>query len=260
MFVDPLAEEFPSWNPYNYTMNNPINLTDPTGMAPEGLDNEYRIYKSGGEIKKIEHVSNKGGDETDYVTEVNMDVPMMYANSTQSYTTDVEKRGTYVKTNLSSLHGSVASKQHGPGYRNYSIYQAQSQAIEPMGFDSPFFVVGGASSFLTRSAASRSTPALRAAYESEVAGLSSIAGKMRSTGQSSENIARSLHGMRRELGVKYKSLTPDNMLQTIYQRNVQKYGDKLGPSVDYLRQQGKSWDDIIESATRSGGKDLNFKK
>ncbi|TDS56950.1 RHS repeat-associated core domain-containing protein [Myroides indicus] len=34
--VDPLAEQFPNYNPYTYTMNNPVNLTDPTGMAPEG--------------------------------------------------------------------------------------------------------------------------------------------------------------------------------------------------------------------------------
>ena len=43
-----------------------------------------------------------------------------------------------------------------------------------------------------------------------------------------------------------------------YQRNIQKYGDKLGPSIEYLRQQGKSWDDIINSALRTGGKDLGF--
>ena len=99
---------------------------------------------------------------------------------------------------------------------------------------------------------------LRGAYVSEVEGLSSVASKMRGAGSSSEEIARTLHGLRRGLGVKYKSLTPDNVLQQIYQRNLQKYGDKLGPRIDYLRQQGKSWDDIINSATRTGGKDLGF--
>jgi RHS repeat-associated protein len=101
-------------------------------------------------------------------------------------------------------------------------------------------------------------PALRAAYENEVRGLSSIADKMREAGNSSEEIATTLHGLRRELGIKYKSLTPDKLLQQIYQRNIQKYGDKLGPSIEYLRNKGKSWDDIINSATRSGGKDLKF--
>ena len=32
--VDPLAHEFPSWTPYNYTMNNPVNMIDPDGRAP----------------------------------------------------------------------------------------------------------------------------------------------------------------------------------------------------------------------------------
>ena len=36
MNVDPLAEEFPGWNPYHYVHNNPLNLIDPTGMSAEG--------------------------------------------------------------------------------------------------------------------------------------------------------------------------------------------------------------------------------
>ena len=33
--MDPLASEMPGWSAYSYTFNNPINLTDPTGMYPE---------------------------------------------------------------------------------------------------------------------------------------------------------------------------------------------------------------------------------
>lgn len=45
--VDPLAESFPNWNPYNYTMQNPINLVDPTGMSPENNSGEGNPPKKG---------------------------------------------------------------------------------------------------------------------------------------------------------------------------------------------------------------------
>ena len=104
----------------------------------------------------------------------------------------------------------------------------------------------------------RGLPALRQQYVDAVGGLADKVPCMRQAGQSSEQIARALHAERRALGIQFKSLTPPDKLEEIYARNLKLYGDKLGPSIDWLRAAGKSWDDIINSATRAGGKDLGF--
>ena len=43
--VDLLAEKYPTWNPFGYTLNNPIRFIDPTGMESEDSD-------GGGDPKK----------------------------------------------------------------------------------------------------------------------------------------------------------------------------------------------------------------
>ena len=43
--ADPLAGDFPSWTPYHYVHNNPLNMIDPTGMSAdwvEGVDGEIK--------------------------------------------------------------------------------------------------------------------------------------------------------------------------------------------------------------------------
>jgi len=35
--VDPLADQFPAWNPYHYVHNNPLRYTDPTGMSADDI-------------------------------------------------------------------------------------------------------------------------------------------------------------------------------------------------------------------------------
>ena len=35
MSTDPLAEKFPSWSPYTYCLNNPLNLIDLDGREPD---------------------------------------------------------------------------------------------------------------------------------------------------------------------------------------------------------------------------------
>lgn len=101
-------------------------------------------------------------------------------------------------------------------------------------------------------------PPLRQSYINEVGHLRVTAESMRSSGYIRESIARTVHQMRRDLGVKYKELTPPPKIDEIYERNFKLYHDKLAPSIEWLRENGKKWDQIIESACRAGGKDLGF--
>ena len=98
---------------------------------------------------------------------------------------------------------------------------------------------------------------VRQQYEAEVRGLAAVAEQLRNKRVSTEMIARHLHQARRDLARHYKALTPEPLRTQIYQRTVSTYGDENGPGIDFLRGQGKTWQQIIDSACRpaqnSGG-------
>ena len=64
-------------------------------------------------------------------------------------------------------------------------------------------------------------------------------------------MARTLNQARRDLGIKYKDMTPQSLRDYIYEINMGRYaGDKLGPTYEYLKRNGKSDMDIINSSSR----------
>lgn len=114
--------------------------------------------------------------------------------------------------------------------------------------------------WVLRSHDARKILLLRLDYINEVEGLADVGRGMLKSGKSTEETARTLNQMRRDIGVKYKNLTPNPRREYVYQRNKIKYGDPLGPTAELLRERGKSWEEIIESASRTGGKDLGMSK
>lgn len=67
-------------------------------------------------------------------------------------------------------------------------------------------------------------------------------------------------GQSEALGIKYKGLSPPAWLEEeVFPRNLLRYGEKWGPTWDYmLKRYGPDWEAIIEASLRPGGADLGF--
>jgi soluble lytic murein transglycosylase-like protein len=99
---------------------------------------------------------------------------------------------------------------------------------------------------------------LRLEYEQASRDLLSQTQRMLSQGIPEEQVARWAVERRNQLKVEYRELTPPNMLADIEARNIREYKNPLGPNVEQLRAEGKSWQQIIEGAAKPGGKDFDF--
>lgn len=92
---------------------------------------------------------------------------------------------------------------------------------------------------------------LRQEYEEKVRALKAVGEQFLKERKPEEWVARTLHQMRRDLGVEYKEATPQPLRDYIYEVNRERYGDELGPTYEYLTlERGKSNKDIIDSASR----------
>ena len=94
--IDPLADSYPGWSPYNYTMGNPVNLVDPTGMAPEvhlewDRGKEYLVVDQGDNIFDIirfmydNNISSLNFDEGNLVDENGQGIPGARASTGRTF-------------------------------------------------------------------------------------------------------------------------------------------------------------------------------
>ena len=93
------------------------------------------------------------------------------------------------------------------------------------------------------------TNPLRLEYEEKVHELSKLKYELFQSGLEVEEIARILHGKRRELGIIYKDAAPPLFREYIFYATEQRYGDPLGPDFQALRKK-KTAEQISESSTR----------
>lgn len=90
---------------------------------------------------------------------------------------------------------------------------------------------------------------LRHEYEQKVHALKDLKEQLYKEGMPETEMARFLHGRRRELGRIYKEAAPPLLRDYIYYATAKKYGDPLGPDYETLRKK-KTDKEIIESASR----------
>ncbi|MFD1711916.1 hemagglutinin [Ottowia sp. GY511] len=93
---------------------------------------------------------------------------------------------------------------------------------------------------------------LRQQYEAAVAALARDAARQLAAGVPKEDVARWAVAARDTLKLRYREATPPHVLVRIVANTRARYGNDVGPSADDLRSEGKTWRQIIESATRAG--------
>ncbi len=278
--LDPEMAKFPDQSPYAFVFNNPINLTDIYGDCPDQTDCETMGSKA---EKTANSLMKQNGGNTDFssfeffdeqrsmlfnedgglnalgkqVNTIIKDQAYLQKHNTGaadmlSEMVNSGKLSNAALTELSGLRSQLVSETK-------TLYMQGTFSPENVGMIIAMYSPAKLPSTRGSSMMQSELPLIRKAYMKSVGNLQGMGQTMLKQGYSKEVVAKVLHAQRRYLGTVYKDATPPELLKQIHARNMARYGDKMGPTIKYLRKRkGASWDDIINSASRTGGKDLGF--
>jgi RHS repeat-associated protein len=242
--VDPLSPKYPELTPYQFASNTPIHAIDLDGLEScEG--NALRLDAEHLHMTRQEVIESQVGK----------------TNALGHMIVGTVDGVVYASTSVAS--SLVAGFSYGAGHeirlpaigfsneRGFAFEKAELG--ERVSFKNGMRMMSGVTTITSLGGgiwANEANVALRQMYISEVEGLSGLSTKLLNNGYTEKTVAKTLNTLRRNIGIKYKDMTPPDLLDYIYKFNVKRYGDKLGPTYDYLKALGKTDTEIINSSSK----------
>ncbi len=234
VFADQWEAEPQSWNLYTYVGNSPTNTIDPFGLWKKvDCNNGGNCWEAEEDDTWASLAIDAGLGGLPAETGAYLEAYFQYLAIVPGVTVvDVSlflawKQDLDAKQDL-RIRFSVPIEVDfggGGGLRNITKAASKSGLISRL---SRWLGLGKKAGEATQEA----IRAGRKAYEADVRALTTKVAEMRAAGHSIEAIAIEIHGHRRALGVKYKDVTPPELLNTILERNIRVYGDAFGPTIE----------------------------